>query len=78
MILLDVWALQKDNNLRYGSGEYRTIVAIPNGDPLNASEVCGYVWVRIARAVSQDEAHAIMNGYPTATRSKCESCDDAE
>lgn len=76
MILVDVYALQKDNNLRYGSGDYRTIVTVPNGNPLNFGEVFGYTWVRIARAVSQDEAHAIMDQYPTATRSKCEDCEE--
>ena len=75
MILVDVYALQKDNDLLYGSGNYRTIIRVPNGNPLIYESIPGHTWVKLANAVSEDEAHAIMNRYPTATRSKCEDCE---
>lgn len=70
MHLVDVIALTKENGLLYPSGDYRSIAMIPNGDPIPSTAASGYMWVKIARNVSPDEAQAIMNQYPHATQAK--------
>ena len=71
MNLWDVWGLQKQNNLDYGSGDYRALALLPNGSPMQVKNVTNAAWVRIANNVSYDEAVAIMDQYPTASRAKC-------
>ena len=70
MILVDVIALQKENSLPYASGNYKAVAVIPNGDPIPDTTASGYTWIRIAKCVSEDEAHFIISQYPQATRAK--------
>lgn len=68
--MFNVWALQKENNLNYGSGQYRSLVVLPVGEkPITG--LSDYTWVKIARNVDESEADAVMNQYPSVTKAKC-------
>lgn len=66
--MVDVIALAKINGSY--AGIYRALFIIPTGDPLPETNAAGYAWVRIAKAISEDEAYAILNQYPQATQRK--------
>jgi hypothetical protein len=79
-MLVDVWALQKNTTspyaLLYGSGNYQALVEVPTGEAFTGDVIEGYVWICIGEEITRNESFALMNQYPTATRLKCETCDE--
>lgn len=55
---------------RVVNGDIVAIAKIPNGDLL--PELRTRNWIRLKTAISEDEAYAVMNEYPHATRAKCD------
>lgn len=68
MHLVDVIALARISDEL--CGDYRAVATVPNGDPIPYTSAHGYVWIKIARNVSPDEAYHIMAQYPQASRAK--------
>lgn len=68
--MYDVWALEKENDLPYGSGDYRTLVKVEADKDAPETSVISLRWVRIAHRVDEDIADQIMDQYPHAARAK--------
>jgi hypothetical protein len=63
--MYDVWALVRDGNLLYDSGNYRTVSKVRAGSLKPASEVEGYSWKRIGLRLTETEADAVIAQYRT-------------
>lgn len=67
----NVWALSKDNNLKYNSGDYRSLVMLETDEDAPDVEIDGFTWICIGFSVTEEEAKSIMNQYPHVPRSEC-------
>lgn len=66
--LYDVYALERSNHDGYG--HYRSLVRMVRGESPD-NDINGHIWVRIGYRLTEDEAEALMNQYPTVSRAKC-------
>jgi hypothetical protein len=63
--MYDVWALVKDNDLMYASGNYKTVTKVNAGSLKPDTEVEGYSWTRIGIRLSEESADEIIAQYRT-------------